>query len=52
MDLNNSNNFENTLEIPALTPGEDDKQPEKTLVPMSKSEFKEASLIKEEKEEL
>ena len=39
MDLNNSNNFENTLEIPALTPGEDDKQPEKTLVPMSKSEF-------------
>ncbi len=46
-----SNEFDKTMEIPAVKPADNDILLDKTLVPMSKSEFRETSLPEEEKEE-
>jgi len=46
-----SNEFDKTMEIPAVKPADDDILLDKTLVPMPKQEFRETSLPKEEKEE-
>ena len=41
-----SNEFDKTMETPAVKPADDDITLDKTLVPMSKSEFKETSFPK------
>ncbi|MBR2972692.1 MAG: LCP family protein [Clostridia bacterium] len=46
-----SNEFDKTMETPAVEPADDNILLEKTLVPMSKSEFREASLPEEPEEE-
>ena len=46
-----SNEFDKTMETPAVEPADNNISAEKTLVPMSKTEFREISLPKEEKEE-